>query len=143
VSAVVAFALAAALHAGFQATVTVLVYPVLGERTAAEWRAAHDRHSRAITPLVGAVYVALLVTGGLLVAAGPDAAGWAALALTAGALATTAAVAAPTHGRLTSRDAALVARLLVADRWRCALAVAGAVAAVVAVGTGGTVGTGG
>jgi hypothetical protein len=70
VSAVVAFALAAALHAGFQATVTVLVYPVLGERTAAEWRAAHDRHSRAITPLVGAVYVALLVTGGLLVAVG-------------------------------------------------------------------------
>ena len=136
-SAVVAFALAAALHAGFQATVTVLVYPVLGARGPEEWRGAHDRHSRAIAPLVGVVYLALLATGGVLVAAGPDPAGWVALALTAAALATTAAAAAPTHGRLAARDDALVARLLVVDRWRCALAVAGAAAAVVAVVTGG------
>lgn len=136
-SAAVAFALAAALHAGFQVTVTVLVYPVLGDRRAEEWRAAHDRHSRAIAPLVGVVYLALLVTGGLLVAAGPDAAGWLALGLTGLALATTAVAAAPTHGRLTDRDAALVRRLLVADRWRCAFVVLGAVAAVGAVVTGG------
>jgi hypothetical protein len=129
VSAVVAFAVAAGLHAGFQLTVTVLVYPVLGARSGAEWRSAHDRHSRSIAPLVGVVYLAVLVTGGLLVAAGPDPLGWLGLALTAGALATTAAVAAPLHGRLDARDDALVARLLVADRWRCAFAVLGAVAA--------------
>ncbi|WP_107772028.1 hypothetical protein [Nocardioides sediminis] len=128
-SAVVAFAVASALHAGFQLTVTVLVYPVLGARSAAEWRPAHDRHSRSIAPLVGVVYLAVLVTGGLLVAAGPDLLGWLGLALTAAALATTAAVAAPLHGRLDARDDALVARLLVADRWRCAFAVLGAAAA--------------
>lgn len=136
-SAVVAFALVAALHAGFQVTVTVLVYPVLAERRAGEWRAAHDRHSRAIAPVVGVVYLGLLMTGGFLVASGPDRAGWLALVLTGVALATTAVAAAPTHGRLTDRDDELVTRLLVADRWRCAFAVLGAVAAVVAVAVGG------
>lgn len=136
-SVAVAFALAAALHAGFQVTVTVLVYPVLAARDAEEWRAAHDRHSRSIAPLVGVVYLLLLVTGGLLVADGPDALGWWALVLTGGALTTTAVVAAPLHGRLDARADALVARLLVADRWRCALAVLGAVVAAGAVlGTG-------
>jgi hypothetical protein len=137
VSAVVAFAIATALHAGFQGTVTALVYPVLVDRAPEEWRLAHDRHSRAIVPLVGVVYLALLVAGGFLVASGPDAAGWLALLLTAGAMATTAVAAAPVHGRLTDRDDALVVRLLVADRWRCASAVLGAVTATVAVLTGG------
>lgn len=136
-TAAVAFALATSFHAGFQLTVTVLVYPVLAERSPEEWRPTHERHSRAITPLVGAAYLAVLVSGGLLLASGPDAAGWFALVLTGLALATTAAAAAPTHGRLTAKDEALVARLLVTDRWRCAFAVLGAVAAVVAVGTTG------
>ena len=136
-STLAAFALASALHAGFQLTVTVIVYPVLGDRRDEEWRAAHARHSRAIAPLVAVVYGALVVTGGLLVAAGPDAAGWLALAGAVGAIILTATAAAPTHGRLTDRDDALVSRLLVADRWRCACAVGGAVAAVVAVATGG------
>jgi hypothetical protein len=133
VTATVAFAIATALHAGFQATVTLLVYPVLTDRRPDEWRAAHERHSRAVAPLVGVVYLALLVTGGFLAASGPGAAGWVALLLTAAALATTAVAAAPTHGRLAERDDALVARLLVADRCRCALAVLGAVAASAAV----------
>lgn len=136
-SPVVAFALASALHAGFQLTVTVLAYPVLGGRHPDEWKAAHARHSRAIVPLVVVVYAALVLTGGLLVAAGPDGAGWLALAGAAAALIVTAAVAAPTHGRLTDRDDALVARLLMADRWRCACAVGGAVMALVAVVTQG------
>jgi hypothetical protein len=137
VSAVVAFAVATAWHAGFQLTVTLLVYPVLARRSSEEWRAAHDRHSRAIAPLVGVLYLAVLVTGGLLVASGPDRLGWLALALTGLALATTALAAAPVHGRLTDRDDVLVARLLVADRWRCAFAVLGAVAATAAVLAGG------
>jgi hypothetical protein len=128
-----AFALASALHAGFQATVTVLVYPVLADRGPDEWRLAHARHSRAITPLVVVVYGTLVVAGASLVLSGPDLLGWLALAAAAGALGTTAAAAAPTHGRLADRDDALVARLLAADRWRCAFAVGGAVLATVAV----------
>ncbi len=55
----VAVAVAAALHAGFQVTVSLLVYPVLlgsGE----DWRRRHDAHSRAIVPLVAVTYGALL-----------------------------------------------------------------------------------
>ena len=136
-SAVVAFALASALHAGFQATVTALVYPVLGDRSPDEWSVAHARHSTAITPLVVVVYGVLVIAGGALVSSGPDPVGWLALAAAAAALAVTAVAAAPTHGRLTDRDDALVTRLLVADRWRCAFAVGGAVLAVVAVVTEG------
>ena len=136
-SAVVAFALASALHAGFQATVTALVYPVLGARSPDDWGVAHARHSRAITPLVAVVYGALVVCGGAFVLSGPDAVGWLALLGAAGAVVVTAVAAAPTHGRLTDRDDALVHRLLVADRWRCAFAVSGAALAVVAVVTGG------
>ncbi|HXH77018.1 hypothetical protein [Nocardioides sp.] len=132
-TALVAFALASALHAGFQATVTVLVYPVLGDRGPDEWRLAHARHSRAITPLVVVVYGAIVVSGAVLVLSGPGLLGWLALAAVAGALGMTAAAAAPTHGRLTDRDDALVTRLLAADRWRCAFAVAGAVLALAAL----------
>lgn len=136
--AAVAFALAAALHAGFQLTVTLLVYPALASRNAAEWHDAHARHSRAITPLVAAVYGALIVAGTALVVQGPGLAGWIALGSTAIALAVTAVGAAPLHRGLDSRDDVLVGRLLVADRGRCAFAVIAAVAAVAAlVGLGG------
>jgi hypothetical protein len=133
VSAVTAFALAAALHAGFQLTVTVLVYPALAGRSAVEWSFAHTRHSRAITPVVVVVYGALVVTGVALVVTGPDPAGWVALAAAATAMGLTAAVAAPAHGRLTRRDERVLARLLVADRMRCAAALVALVAAVVSV----------
>lgn len=132
-STLVAFALASALHAGFQATVTTLVYPVLGSRGTDEWRVAHARHSRTIAPLVLVVYGAVVVSGAALVLSGPTVLGWLALAVTAGALTVTAFAAAPTHGRLTDRDDTLVTRLLVADRWRCVCAVGGAVLAIVAV----------
>lgn len=129
----VAFALAAALHAGFQLTVTGVVYPALATRTAAEWPAAHDRHRRSIAPVVLVVYGALLGTGAWLVASGPSPAGWLALAATALAFVLTAAGAAPTHGRLESPTPALLSRLLVVDRMRCAAALAGAVGAVAAL----------
>ncbi|HET8765795.1 MAG TPA: FMN-binding negative transcriptional regulator, partial [Pedococcus sp.] len=54
---------AAGLHAGFQLTVTTLVYPALARVDASRWAEAHDRHSRAITPLVGVVYLLLLAAG--------------------------------------------------------------------------------
>lgn len=131
-----AFAIAAALHAGFQLTVTVLVYPALAEVPADGWARAHDRHSRRITPLVGLVYAALLVAGVVAVLDGPGAAGWVGLAATAVALGVTATLAAPIHGRLGQRGAGddeLVRRLLLVDRVRCAGAVVGAVAAALAV----------
>lgn len=132
-SAVVAFALAAAVHAGFQATVTLLVYPALVEVDRGAWDVAHARHTRRITSLVALLYAALVATGALLVVRGPEALGWAALAATAAALATTALGAAPIHGRMRAEDDDLRRRLLLVDRVRCAFAVLGAVLAVAAV----------
>ena len=130
----VALLVAAALHAGFQLTVTVLVYPVLAATPAADWPAVHARHSRRIVPLVAVVYLAVAVTaaGALLVDPQPAVA----LAVAASALAPglTAAVAAPLHGRLgAGPDPALLARLLRADRLRSVAAVLALVAAVVAL----------
>jgi hypothetical protein len=128
-----AFALVAAAHAGFQLTVTVLVYPALVEVGPAAWDLAHARHSRRIVPLVAVLYAGLLGTGGALVLDGPEALGWVGLVATAVALATTAVAAAPLHGRLRADTDDLRRRLLVVDRVRCAGAVVGAVAAVAAL----------
>lgn len=136
-SAATAFALASALHAGFQITVTTLVYPALATRSRAEWPVAHARHTRAITPVVGIVYGALVVTGVPLVVSGPGPADWVALTGAAVALALTATVAAPLHGRLDERDDPRVARLLTVDRWRCLAAVTGSLAAVVSLAVAG------
>ncbi len=130
-----AFAVATALHAGFQATVTVVVYPALVEVGVDRWTTAHLLHSRRITLVVGPVYAALLGSGGWLVATGTSAAGWLALGLTLAALAVTAALAAPLHGRLGDPRPEQLRRLLVVDRLRCGFAVAGLVAALVALTT--------
>ena len=116
---------ATALHAGFQATVTVLVYPALARVRPEDWPAGHDAHSRAITPLVAVVYGAALVACVGAVLSSPASAGaWVAAAGTAGAFLVTGAAAAPTHGRLGgARTPRLVARLLAVDRWRLVLAV--------------------
>lgn len=134
-----AFALAAALHAGFQVTVTVLVYPALVEVGDDVWSQAHDRHSRRVVGLVGVVYAVLLGTGALAVVQAPCPGPWGrtALGLTGSALVLTALSAAPLHGQLgvapSDRRPALLRRLLLADRARCGCAVAGAVAAAVTV----------
>jgi len=127
----------AGLHAGFQATVTLLVYPALAEVPPERWHDAHDRHSRRIVPLVAVVYVALLVTGVGAVAGHPSSVLlWVATLASAAAVLVTATAAAPLHGRLGSgRDPALVARLLVVDRLRCGCATLGFAAAVLAVTT--------
>lgn len=137
-AAAVAFALAAVLHAGFQATVTVLVYPALvrlGLERPEDWLPAHARHSRAIVPLVGVVYVALLAAGVALLVAGPGALDLVALGGAWGAVLVTGTVAAPTHGRLDRPDPALLRRLVTADRARCVLALVGAAGAVASVVT--------
>ena len=124
---------AVALHAGFQVTVTALVYPALASTSDDDWAEAHTRHSRRIAPLVALVYGAAVVSCALAATADPSLGTWVALAGTAVAILVTATTAAPLHGRLDSRDPALVARLLAADRVRCVsacLALAGALGAV-------------
>ncbi len=113
---------ATALHAGFQATVTVLVYPALSRVDPAVWGREHRAHSRRIVPLVGVVYgfLAVACLGALLsLPASPGL--WVALLGSLSTVLVTALGAAPTHGRLADgRTPALVGRLLVLDRWRLA-----------------------
>ncbi|GIG29747.1 hypothetical protein [Cellulomonas marina] len=128
---------ACALHLGFQAVVTRVVYPALAEVPADRFAAAHAAHSRRIAVVVAPVY-------GVLAAACLRALPAVArqplllvpLTASAAAAATTAAVAAPTHRRLGREGPAptLLRRLRRADRVRlvCALVAAcGATAAAV------------
>ena len=110
----------AALHLGFQLTVTAVVYPALAEVSTEGWSAAHTAHSRRISYVVALAYLPLLGVGLWSLVTGPVGAGLVVAAVGAAiSFLTTAAVAAPTHGRLGSgRTDALVARLLAADRVR-------------------------
>ncbi len=149
-----ALAVAAALHAGFQLTVTLLVYPGLADAAAEarsrpdrgwdDWFTFHDRHSRRIVPVVALTYVALAAASGWtlmrLVGDGSGVGAWTWLALAAAAVAVgvTAFAAVPLHDRLGGGpDAALVRRLLVVDRVRTSAAVLCLVAAVTALETEG------
>lgn len=124
---------ATAAHLGFQLTVSAVVYPALARAT--DWSAAHSAHSRAIAPVVVVVYGALVVSGAwVLVGTGPTPAVLVALGGAGLSLLVTAAVAAPTHGRLAGgRDEALLRRLLRADWWRTGGAAVGVVGAFLAV----------
>jgi hypothetical protein len=115
----------AALHLGFQLTVTLVVYPALAAVPSSEWSVAHAAHSRRISYVVAVAYLPLLGFGLWALASGPVSVALVAAALGASAsFLTTALVAAPTHGRLAhGRTDALIARLLVADRVRLAGAV--------------------
>lgn len=127
---------AAGLHAGFQLVVTVVVYPALADVPPERWAPAHDAHSRRIGLLVVPLYLLVLVACGAAVLDRQlgDPATVVALLGQAVALLVTATLAAPTHGLLARRgpEPALVRRLLGIDRLRCAAAVVGLVAALVA-----------
>ena len=131
-----AFLAASAAHAAFQVTVTVLVYPVLVLVGPEEWERRHDRHSRAILPLVVLTYGALVLASVPFAIHHHGPAAWVALAGGWAAMVVTALVAAPTHGRLTSPEPPLLRRLVVADRWRAALACVGLVRAAASVRAG-------
>jgi hypothetical protein len=126
---------ATALHLGFQLTVTLVVYPALAR--AESWERAHAAHTRAITPLVVAVYAAL-VGSSAWVLVERETGGWVTVGI-AGAgvsLLVTALVAGPAHGRLSSgREPGLLRRLLVADLVRTAAASVAAVAALLGATT--------
>lgn len=131
-----AYAAVVAGHAGFQLTVTALVYPVLARTPASAWAATHDRHSRRITPLVVLAYGGMVLTGSWAAYDGRVTAPLAAaLGASAGAMLLTAVLAAPLHGRLGrgGPDRDLLRRLLVVDRARAVLAVVALVAAAWAV----------
>ena len=132
-AAATAFLVAASIHAGVLATVTLVVYPALARVRAAHWRQAHDRHRRSIAPLVALTYVGMAGTGAWWLAVD-----WSTLAAVAVALAllstaVTAVLAAPLHRRLVRRDDALIDRLLRVDRIRTVLGVAAVAVAVGAV----------
>lgn len=110
---------------------TLVVYPALASTDRPRWVTTHDAHGKAITPVVVLTYAALLAACGWSIAAMPQAAGvWIAAGGAALAMAATASVAAPTHGKLSNGpDPILLRRLLAADRVRlvgAAIAVAGA-----------------
>ncbi len=115
--------LVAGAHLGFQLSVDLVVYPALADVPPASWQEAHQRHSRRISPVVAAIYPPLVLVLAWAVVVEPGSAGtWLALVGALLAVGTTAAVAAPTHGRLASvpagARAALMRRLDRADRVR-------------------------
>ncbi len=125
-----------ALHAAFQLVVSVVVYPALADVPADGWASAHAAHSRRITWLVAPLYAAVAGVGLWVLLSWPlPVASLVALAGHALAGATTALLAAPTHGRLGTegKRPELVRRLLVADRVRTAGAVVALLASLVAV----------
>ncbi|MBA3249414.1 MAG: hypothetical protein H0T66_03700 [Geodermatophilaceae bacterium] len=124
------------LHAGFQLSVTTLVYPALAAVPQDQWRARHAVHSRRITPVVVVVYAAVLLAGAMILLAGPlRATTLTALGASALALVLTAAFAAPAHARLTrGRDDTVVSGLLRIDRLRLLAVLVAAAAASLAAG---------
>ena len=134
-TAVEALLAACALHLGFQAVVTAVVYPALFDVPADRFLAAHAAHSRRITIVVAPVY-ALLALGCLdVLVAGPRSLpALVSVAAAAVAAGVTGFAAVPAHGRLAregrSDDAQRTLR--VADRVRCAAAIVAAIGALVA-----------
>jgi hypothetical protein len=125
---------ATALHVGFQAVVTVVVYPALADLPADRWAAAHAAHSRRITAVVAPVYVAVAAACLWVLLSGPYPRVLL-LAIAGNALAalSTASVAAPTHSRLGREGPTpqVMRRLLRTDQVRL-LATVFALAAAVA-----------
>ncbi|MGB3827243.1 MAG: hypothetical protein WA962_00555 [Ornithinimicrobium sp.] len=119
-ASVMFLALAAALHAGFQLTVTTVVYPALAAVQPSQWQGAHAAHGRAITPMVGLTYGALLLACVWSAWANPLTMGvWICIVGAALSMSATAFVAAPTHGRLSAApDPHLLCRLIRSDQVR-------------------------
>jgi hypothetical protein len=135
VSPATALVAAGGLHLGFQAVVTIVVYPALAATRPDDWDVVHAAHSRRITSVVAPLYVVVAAACLWVLVDGPLTV-WTLLAMAGHVLAagTTAAVAAPSHGRL-GRDGPSpreLHRLLTADRVRLAgtaLALGAALAA--------------
>lgn len=131
--------LVSGLHLGFQATVSLVVYPALAEVGDERWAAAHAGHSRRISLVVGPLYLAVAAVCATVLLAGPRTPETLLAVLGhAVAAAATATVAAPTHGRLgiDGPTPALLRRLNRADYVRTAGAAVAVVGAALAVAGG-------
>ena len=134
---------ATALHLGFQAVVTAVVYPALAEVPPQRWADAHAAHSRRITVVVAPVYAAVGAACLRALRRGPRTPPLLlSVTASAGAVLTTALVAAPTHRRL-GREGVTpegLDRLRRSDRVRLAAAATAAAAALVTARTGSSTG---
>jgi len=131
--AATAFLASASAHAGFQATVTLVVYPTLSHVRAAHWRQAHDRHTKQVRPLVAVLYLALAATSVWWLAVDWSRLAVLAVVLVALPVAVTAVLAAPLHRRLVRRDEEALTRLLGVDKARTVLALAAVAVTIVAI----------
>ena len=114
---------AGGLHLGFQAVVTIVVYPALVTTRPDDWDAVHAAHSRRISAVVAPLYLAVAAACLWVLVDGPVTV-WTVLAMAGHVVAAgaTAGFAAPSHGRL-GRDGPSpreLHRLLTADRVRLA-----------------------
>lgn len=109
------------MHLGFQAVVTIVVYPGLANLAPDDWERGHAAHTHRMVIAVIPVYAALAIAVGLAVATlscSP------ALIVTTGAIlivwVTTALVAAPIHHRLSigGPTQKLIRDLRLADTFR-------------------------
>lgn len=109
-----------AFHAGFQVVVSAVVYPALADVPVDRWAATHELHSRRIVRVVAVLYPAVVAVCLWALIAGPvTAASLVAVTANLVAVAVTAGLAAPTHGRLgREHSRRLIGRLLVSDRAR-------------------------
>jgi hypothetical protein len=127
-------ALAAAAYAGFQWTVTGLVYPQMAQVPAPAFPDFEAAHQRRISRLVGPLFALLVLSTAAVAVARPAGPPWpaaVAVAGTATVLAVTALAAVPEHRRLTSGwDPAAHRRLTRWDALRTATATLQAVVAV-------------
>lgn len=124
-----------AFHAGFQLVVSVVVYPALADTTVDAWGPVHDRHSRRILMVVAPLYPAIVGVCLWVLVAGPVTASVVvAVAGNLFAVAVTAVLAAPMHGRLgrEGHSHVRIRALLRADWLRTAGAVVALVAACLA-----------
>lgn len=122
-----------AFHAGFQLVVSAVVYPALADTSAADWGLIHERHSRRIVAIVAPLYPLVVGVCIWAVVAGPLT--MAVVIAVCGnlfAIAVTATLAAPMHGRLgrEGRSSERITALLRADWLRTAGAAAALVAAL-------------
>lgn len=125
------FLAAAAVHLGFQAVVSLVVYPALGDPPTGQAVEREHLHTARIAPLVAVVYAALVASAvGVLVVDGLG--GLAPLLGVALVAAATGLGAVPQHSRLGHGwDARAYRRLVLVDRLRLVLAVGLVVLALV------------
>lgn len=126
--AVVVSAVFAGLYTGFQATVTVLVYPQFARVPPGAFRSYHAAHQRLITVVVGPLFAGLGLGAALVVVVpGPVEPGWSRIAvpiLVGVILGLTGFGAVPCHRTLSAGfDATVLHRLRAIDGLRLVAAL--------------------